>query len=114
MANSPFRWGLRVVERPGPKSTRPTCGLLAQSVNQIGGSLSVAVDCAVRPWLVHAAFALAASRTLRGTCRSRATPSPYTRTRVTQLRHAPFPLSVLGARSSAQRPEHSVAIVRTC
>src|SRR5438046_1835245 len=68
----------------------------------------------VRPWLVHAAFALVVSRIPRGTCRSRATPSLYTRTRATRPRRVPFRLFVLGARSSAQRQEHSLAIVRTC
>src|SRR2546426_11504658 len=75
---------------------------------------SVALHRGVRPWLVHAAFALVVSRILRGTCRSRAPLSLYTRPRATRPRRAPFRLFVLCARSSAQRQEHSVAIVRTC
>src|SRR6267143_4888008 len=89
------------------RAVSPRCQL-------IRGKLGVALHRRVRPWLVHAAFALVVSRILRGTCRSRATPSLYTRTRATRPRRVPVRLFVLGARSSAQRQEHSVAIVRTC
>src|SRR5439155_10091619 len=84
------------------------------SVGALRRAKSVALHRGVRPWLVHAAFALVVSRILRGTCRSRAPLSVYTRPRATRPRRAPFRLFVLCARSSAQRQEHSVAIVRTC